>query len=95
MVSLNDPNYHLWKGKMKDLLYVKSWHLLVFGKEKSKDKTYEAWNFEHEQVCAYIRQCIDDNVLNHINNETNAKTFWDKLASLYASKSSNKLYLIK
>ncbi|RDX61441.1 hypothetical protein CR513_60332, partial [Mucuna pruriens] len=30
MVSLNDTNYHLWKGKMKDLLFVKKMHLHVF-----------------------------------------------------------------
>ncbi|RDY06562.1 hypothetical protein CR513_09439, partial [Mucuna pruriens] len=27
MVSLNGTNYHLWKGKMKDLLFVKKMHL--------------------------------------------------------------------
>ncbi|RDX92325.1 hypothetical protein CR513_25566, partial [Mucuna pruriens] len=31
MVSLNDINYHLWKGKMKDLLFVKKMHLPVCG----------------------------------------------------------------
>lgn len=96
MVNLNGTNYHLWKGKMKDLLYVKSWHLPVFGKEKPTNKKKDEWEFEHEQVCAYIRQWVDDNVLNHINNETNAKSLWAKLESLYASKSgNNKLYLIK
>ncbi|RDX67309.1 hypothetical protein CR513_53835, partial [Mucuna pruriens] len=30
MVSLNGNNYHLWKGKMKDLLFVKKMHLPVF-----------------------------------------------------------------
>ncbi|RDY00402.1 hypothetical protein CR513_16423, partial [Mucuna pruriens] len=29
MVSLNGTNYHLWKGKMKDLLFVKKMHLPV------------------------------------------------------------------
>ncbi|RDX70596.1 hypothetical protein CR513_50148, partial [Mucuna pruriens] len=28
MVSLNGTNYHLWKGKMKDLLFVKKMHFL-------------------------------------------------------------------
>ncbi|RDX98858.1 hypothetical protein CR513_18170, partial [Mucuna pruriens] len=31
MVSLNGTNYHLWKGKMKDLLFVKTMHLPVCG----------------------------------------------------------------
>ncbi|RDX95838.1 hypothetical protein CR513_21582, partial [Mucuna pruriens] len=30
MVSLNDTNYHLWKRKIKDLLFVKKIHLLFF-----------------------------------------------------------------
>lgn len=96
MVSLNGTNYHLWKRKMKDLLYVKSWHLPVFSTEKPEGKTDEQWQFEHEQVCGFIRQWVDDNVLNHINDEVHARSLWQKLDSLYASKSgNNKLYLIK
>ncbi|RDX60172.1 hypothetical protein CR513_61713, partial [Mucuna pruriens] len=34
MMSLNDTNYHLWKGKMKDLLFVKKMHLPVFADQK-------------------------------------------------------------
>ena len=30
MVLLNGSNYHLWKGKMKDLLFVKKLHLTIF-----------------------------------------------------------------
>ncbi|RDX68494.1 hypothetical protein CR513_52511, partial [Mucuna pruriens] len=30
VVSLNNTNYHLWKGKMKDLLFVKKMHLPIF-----------------------------------------------------------------
>ncbi|RDY11769.1 hypothetical protein CR513_03517, partial [Mucuna pruriens] len=29
VVSLNDTNYHLWKGRMKDLLFVKKMHLPI------------------------------------------------------------------
>ncbi|GAV76732.1 hypothetical protein CFOL_v3_20205 [Cephalotus follicularis] len=39
MVSLNGRNYHIWKGKMEDLLYVKHWHLPVFGGIKSDNMT--------------------------------------------------------
>ncbi|RDX78655.1 hypothetical protein CR513_41040, partial [Mucuna pruriens] len=34
MVSLNGTNYHLWKRKMKDLLFVKKMHLPVFLAER-------------------------------------------------------------
>ncbi|RDX90348.1 hypothetical protein CR513_27800, partial [Mucuna pruriens] len=36
MMSLNNTKYHLWKGKMKDLLFVKKIHLPVFATQKSK-----------------------------------------------------------
>ena len=62
MVCLNGTNYHLWKGKMKDLLVVKKLHLPVFvvlATEKPKDKTDEEWKFEHQQVCGgFIRQYV-------------------------------------
>jgi len=41
MVILNDSNYNIWKEKMKDLLYVKNFHTLVFGKEKPSNITDE------------------------------------------------------
>ena len=31
---LNGSNYHIWKGKMKDLLFVKKMHLTVFASNK-------------------------------------------------------------
>ncbi|VFQ73301.1 unnamed protein product [Cuscuta campestris] len=47
-------------------------------------------------VCGFIRQWVDDNVLNHIYNESHARSLWDKLESLYASKTgNNKLYLLR
>jgi len=48
MVCLNGTNYHLWKGKMKDLLFVKKLHLSLFATEKPKDKTDEEWKIEHQ-----------------------------------------------
>jgi len=48
MVCFNDTNYHLWKGKMKDLLFVKKLHLPVFATEKPEDKTGEEWKFENK-----------------------------------------------
>lgn len=95
MISLNGSNYQLWKSKMKDLLFVTKMHLPVFSESKPDDKSDAEWNFEHEQVCGYIRQFVDDNVYNHICNETHARTLWTKLEMLYASKSgNNKLFYL-
>jgi hypothetical protein len=92
MMLLNGSNYHLWKGKMKDLLFVKKLHLPVFSSTKPDSMSEEEWEFEHLQVCGFIRQYVEDNVYNHIANETHAKTLWEKIESLYASKSGNNIY---
>jgi len=62
-----------WKGKMKELLFVKNIHLPIFATLKPKSKIEEEWEFEHQQVCGFIRQWVEDNVYNHIANESNAK----------------------
>ena len=41
MVSLNRENYHYWKGKMKDLLFVKNMHILVFSAQKPESMSDE------------------------------------------------------
>ena len=47
-------------------------------------------------MCGYIRQWVDDNVLNHIVGETHARALWTKLEELYARKTgNNKMFLIK
>nr|KYP70932.1 Retrovirus-related Pol polyprotein from transposon TNT 1-94 [Cajanus cajan] len=95
MVPLNGTNYHFWKGKMKDLLFVKKMHLPVFATQKPNFMSEEEWDFEHQQVCGFIRKFVEDNVYNHIANETHARALWEKIESLYASKpGNNKLYLL-
>ena len=95
MVCLNGTNYHLWKGKMKDLLFVKKLHLSLFATEKPKDKTDEEWKIEHQQVCGFIRQYVEDNVYNHITNKEYEKSLCQKIKTLYASSTgNNKLYLL-
>ena len=96
MIMLNGTNYQLWRNKMKDLLFVKAMHLPVFAIEKPESKSEEDWEFEHQQVCGFIRQFVEENVYNHIDQETHARTLWDKLENLYASKSgNNKLFMLK
>ncbi|KAK8524988.1 hypothetical protein V6N12_029838 [Hibiscus sabdariffa] len=81
---------------MKDLLFVKALHLPVFATQKPDSKNDEEWEFEHQQVCGFIRQFVEENVYNHIDQETHARTLWEKLESLYASRSgNNKLFLLK
>ena len=96
MITLNGSNYHVWKGKMEDLLYVKDYYLPVLASEKQENKTDAEWNSLHRQVCGYIRQWVDDNVLNHVSEEKHARSLWNKLEQVYARKTgNNKLFLIK
>ena len=39
MITLNGSNYHTWKGKLDDLLYVKDYYLLVFATKKPDNKS--------------------------------------------------------
>nr|GEV66123.1 retrovirus-related Pol polyprotein from transposon TNT 1-94 [Tanacetum cinerariifolium] len=96
MIYLNGGNYKLWKRKMEDLLYVNRVHQPVFCSEKPALQNEEEWNVLHRQVCACIRQWVDDTVLNHVSEEVNSRTLWKKLEQLYAQKTCNdKLFLIK
>ena len=62
---------------------------------KPEGKTDEEWEFDHEQVCSFIRQFVEDNVYNHICNETHARSLWNKLEMLYSSKTgNNKLFYL-
>ncbi|KAJ9552680.1 hypothetical protein OSB04_016725 [Centaurea solstitialis] len=81
---------------MEDLLYVKDFYMPIFSTEKPKGKTDPEWNILHRLVCGYIRQWVDDNVLNHISGETHARILWNKLGQLYGRNTgNNKLFLIK
>ncbi|GKU92547.1 hypothetical protein SLEP1_g6259 [Rubroshorea leprosula] len=96
MITLNSSNHQLWKGKMEDLLYVKEFHEPVFSEQKPDSMKNEEWRLLHRQVCGFIRQWIDDSVLNHINDETDARTLWTKLDQLFRAKTGqNKLCHIK
>ena len=80
---------------MKDLLFVAKMHMPVFSLQKPEDRTDEEWEFEHNQVCGYIRQFVDHNVYNHVSGVSHARTLWSKLEELYASKTgNNKLFYL-
>ena len=96
IITLNGSIYHVWKGKMEDLLYVNDYYLSVFASEKLENKTNTEWNLLHRHVYGYIKQWVDDNVLNHVSEEKHARSLWNKFGQLYARKTSNnKLFMIK
>lgn len=81
---------------MEDLLYLKSFHQPMFDVAKPNDNIVDNWTLLQRSMCRYIRQWVNDNLLDHISEESNAKSLWDKFDHLYAKKTSNnKMYLIK
>lgn len=64
MVALNGTNYHLWKGKMKDLLFVKKLHLPVFATQKPDSMFEENWDFDK-----MVQDCIEQTTFIVINND--------------------------
>jgi hypothetical protein len=68
----------------------------VFTTEMPDDMKQDQWDVLHLQACGFIRQWVDDNILNHIIDETRAHTLWKKLDELYARKEgTNRMFLIK
>ena len=71
---MNGTNYQAWKGKMEDLLYVKEYWKPVFSTEMPEGIEEGQWKVLHRQACEFIRKWVDDNVLNHVIDETHART---------------------
>lgn len=78
MITLNDVNYAIWKGK-EDLLYVKFFYQSIITTIKPDNTTDKDWNLLHKKVCGFIRQWIDDSMLNHISLETVVDTCSDPM----------------
>jgi gag-polypeptide of LTR copia-type len=80
---------------MEDLLYCKDVYApLTY--TKPADTSDEIWNVSNRKTIALIRQCIDHSVYHHISTETDAKSLWEKLESLYERKTAqNKAFYIK
>ncbi|RDY05695.1 hypothetical protein CR513_10441, partial [Mucuna pruriens] len=57
MVNLNGTNYHLWKGKMKDLLFVKKMHLSVFATQKPEFIEIHAETLWEKIKSLYASKC--------------------------------------
>lgn len=74
MVCLNGSNYHTWKGKMKDLPFMKNIYLPIFVSNKLQSTIDEDWKFEQLQICGYNRQWVEDNARNNIVKERHARS---------------------
>ncbi|GAA0174547.1 hypothetical protein LIER_27918 [Lithospermum erythrorhizon] len=75
MVMLAASNYHIWKMKILDRLYVKRLTRTIaeLGIRPRNTDIYE-WSELDRRCLGYIRDYIDIGVIHHVNNETTASS---------------------
>ena len=81
-------NFELWKLKMWDLLVQQGLQRALDGKRKKPlTITDDEWEHLDAKSLSTIRLCLVDDVLFNIIGETSAASLWNKLESLYMTKS--------
>lgn len=94
---LDGTNWGIWKPRMKDILYLNDLHDPIEGDEKKPSDVDEGdWKKMDKKAIALIRQYLNDSVFHHVASCESAKALWDKLVSLYESKSAtSKAFLVR
>jgi len=94
--KFNGQSFELWKLKMEDLLVDKDQWIMVDLGTKPSGVSDEEWKKLDRRAKSIIRLCVSDLVLLNVSREATTKALWDKLGTLYQSKSLvNKLFLWK
>jgi len=94
--KFNGQSFELWKLKMEDLLVDKDQWIGVDPGTKPTGVSDEEWKKLDQKIKSTIRLCVSDLVMLNVLREATAKALWDKLGTLYQSKSLvNKLFLWK
>jgi len=94
--KFNGQSFGLWKLKMEDLLVDKDQWIMVDPGSKPTGVSDEEWKKLDRKAKSTIRLCVLDSVLFNVSGEAMVKALWDKLGTLYQSKSLvNKLFLQK
>ena len=94
--KFNGQSFELWKLKMEDLLVDKDQWIVVDSGTKPMAMLDEDRKKLDQKAKSTIRLCVSDSVLLNVSGEATAKTLWEKLGTLYQSKSLvNKLFLRK
>jgi len=94
--KFNGQNFELWKLKMEDLLVDREQWIAVDSGTKPTATSQEDWDKLERRARSTIRLCLSDSVLLNVSGEDSVVKLWEKLGSLYQSKSLvNKLFLQK
>src|ERR1700733_13097530 len=94
--KFNSHSFELWKLNMEDLLVDKDQWIAVESGTKPTRVSDEEWKKLDRKEKSTIRLCVSDSVLLNVSGEATTKALWDKLGTLYQSKSLvNKRFLRK
>eukprot|EP00253_Pinus_taeda_P021488 PITA_21488 len=94
--KFNGESFEFWKIKMEDLLLDKDQWIAVDLGTKLMGVSDEEWKKLDGKAKSIIRLRVSDSVLMNVSGEATTKALWDKLGTLYQSKSLvNKLFLRK
>ena len=94
--KFNGHSFELWKLKMEDLLVDKDQWIVVDPGTKPTTMSDEDWKKLDRKAKSTIRLCVSDSVLLNVSGEATTNNLWEKLGTLYQSKSLvNKLFLQK
>eukprot|EP00253_Pinus_taeda_P035675 PITA_35675 len=94
--KFNGQSFELWKLKVEDLLVDKDQWIAVDLGTKPMGVSDEEWKKLDRKVKITTGLCVSSSVLLNVSGEATAKALWDKLGTLYQSKSLvNKLLLQK
>jgi hypothetical protein len=81
-------NFELWKLKMRDLLVQQGLQKVLEGKTKKPTRMIdEDWEDLNARALSTIRLCLADEVLVNITREETKTSLWNRLESLYMTKS--------
>jgi hypothetical protein len=81
---------------MEDILYCKDLYEPILKEKIPTGVPEEEWRVLNQKAVGMIRLYINHNIFHHVANNTNAYEMWQKLESMYESKTAmNKVSVIK
>jgi len=94
--KFNGQSFEFWKLKMEDLWVDNDQWIMVHPGTKPMGVFDEEWKKLDRKAKSTIQLCVSGSVLLNVSGEATAKALWDKLGTLYQSKSLvSKLFLQK
>jgi hypothetical protein len=89
-------SFVLWKLKMQDLLVQQGLQKALAGKTKKLESMiYEDWEDLDARALSTIRLCLVDQVFFNIAKEEKTTGLWNRLESLYMTKSLMNIIFLK